>query len=247
MAALTSPYHDPIRFLGGLQIECALQALDPSGNVRALDRAGNHQRTQVVAFQDDALARVAIDVLEHVTQRAQAKRQPSGPPGCDRGRVLHLRRLIDAGAAGGCLLPRVKMHGTQLGHEFVHEEHRQKVGHGLDQDAPVSYRHNRMITTSAEIKRSSHCGQIVSISQTNANLFKAAVSGLDIDLKYAFRVGNAGRLTTTSAMAIHAADSSTRASLTLRVEHQAGENDATCCNFGPGAAVLAWHGWFSLP
>jgi outer membrane receptor protein involved in Fe transport len=39
----------------------------------------------------------------------------------------------------------------------------------------------------------------------------------------------------------------TRASLTLRVEHQAGENDATCCNFGPGAAVLAWHGWFSLP
>src|SRR6266581_2469093 len=115
---LTSPYHDPIRFLGGLQIECALQALDPSGNVRALDRAGNHQRAQAVAFQDDALARVAIDVLEHVTQRAQAKRQSPGLPGCDRGRVLHLRRLIDAGTAGGCLLPRVEMHCTQLGHEF---------------------------------------------------------------------------------------------------------------------------------
>jgi len=38
-------------------------------------------------------------------------------------------------------------------------------------------------------------GQIVAISQTNANLFKSAVSGLDIDLKYGFRVGNAGRIT----------------------------------------------------
>ena len=35
-------------------------------------------------------------------------------------------------------------------------------------------------------------GQIVSISQTNANLFKTDVSGLDVDLKYHFRVGNAG-------------------------------------------------------
>ena len=35
-------------------------------------------------------------------------------------------------------------------------------------------------------------GQIVSINQTNANLFKTDVSGLDVDLKYHFRVGNAG-------------------------------------------------------
>jgi iron complex outermembrane recepter protein len=38
-------------------------------------------------------------------------------------------------------------------------------------------------------------GQIVSINQTNANLFKSAVSGLDADLKYDFRVGNAGHAT----------------------------------------------------
>src|SRR4029077_18394640 len=38
-------------------------------------------------------------------------------------------------------------------------------------------------------------GQIVSISQTNANLFKSNVSGLDIDLKYALGLGSAGRLT----------------------------------------------------
>jgi iron complex outermembrane receptor protein len=38
-------------------------------------------------------------------------------------------------------------------------------------------------------------GQIVSISQTNANLFKTTVGGLDIDLKYGFDMGGAGRLT----------------------------------------------------
>jgi iron complex outermembrane receptor protein len=32
------------------------------------------------------------------------------------------------------------------------------------------------------------------INQTNANLFKFNVSGLDIDLKYGFDVGNAGRI-----------------------------------------------------
>jgi iron complex outermembrane recepter protein len=37
-------------------------------------------------------------------------------------------------------------------------------------------------------------GQIVSISQTNANLFKSAVSGFDADLKYGFNIGAAGRL-----------------------------------------------------
>jgi iron complex outermembrane receptor protein len=37
-------------------------------------------------------------------------------------------------------------------------------------------------------------GDIVSISQTNANLFKVNLSGLDADLKYAFDLGNAGRL-----------------------------------------------------
>lgn len=37
-------------------------------------------------------------------------------------------------------------------------------------------------------------GQIVSISQTNANLFKSSVSGLDIDLKYRLNFGNAGTL-----------------------------------------------------
>ncbi len=38
-------------------------------------------------------------------------------------------------------------------------------------------------------------GQIISISQTNANLFKSAVSGLDADVKYGFNLGTAGRLT----------------------------------------------------
>ena len=37
-------------------------------------------------------------------------------------------------------------------------------------------------------------GNIVSISQTNANLFKAALNGLDIDLKYGLSLGQAGRL-----------------------------------------------------
>jgi iron complex outermembrane receptor protein len=37
-------------------------------------------------------------------------------------------------------------------------------------------------------------GRIVAISQTNANLFKTNVSGLDIDLKYGFELGNLGRL-----------------------------------------------------
>jgi iron complex outermembrane receptor protein len=38
-------------------------------------------------------------------------------------------------------------------------------------------------------------GDIVSISQTNANLFKSEVSGLDIDAKYRFDMGLAGRIT----------------------------------------------------
>jgi iron complex outermembrane receptor protein len=37
-------------------------------------------------------------------------------------------------------------------------------------------------------------GNIVAISQTNANLFKTDVSGLDMDLRYAFDLGNAGRI-----------------------------------------------------
>jgi iron complex outermembrane recepter protein len=37
-------------------------------------------------------------------------------------------------------------------------------------------------------------GQIVSISQTNANLFKSSVSGLDIDLKYRLHFGSLGAL-----------------------------------------------------
>jgi iron complex outermembrane recepter protein len=37
-------------------------------------------------------------------------------------------------------------------------------------------------------------GNIVSINQTNANLFKVNLSGLDADLKYAFDLGDAGRL-----------------------------------------------------
>ena len=38
-------------------------------------------------------------------------------------------------------------------------------------------------------------GQIVSISQTNANLFKSDVSGLDLDLKYSFGVADLGTVT----------------------------------------------------
>src|SRR5882757_8333515 len=38
-------------------------------------------------------------------------------------------------------------------------------------------------------------GNIVFISQTNANLFKVNVSGLDIDLRYAFDIGDFGRIT----------------------------------------------------
>jgi iron complex outermembrane recepter protein len=38
-------------------------------------------------------------------------------------------------------------------------------------------------------------GNIVFISQTNANLFKENVTGTDVDLKYAFEIGNYGRLT----------------------------------------------------
>jgi iron complex outermembrane receptor protein len=56
------------------------------------------------------------------------------------------------------------------------------------QNAQTATQFSNLVTRNA-------AGQIVSISQTNANLFKAAVSGLDIDLKYGFRIGNAGRLT----------------------------------------------------
>jgi len=38
-------------------------------------------------------------------------------------------------------------------------------------------------------------GQIVSINQTNANLFKVNLNGIDISLRYGFDLGNAGRLT----------------------------------------------------
>ncbi|MEA3182828.1 MAG: iron complex outerrane recepter protein [Gammaproteobacteria bacterium] len=38
-------------------------------------------------------------------------------------------------------------------------------------------------------------GQIVSISQTNANLFKSQVSGLDVDLKYAIPIAELGTVT----------------------------------------------------
>lgn len=38
-------------------------------------------------------------------------------------------------------------------------------------------------------------GTIVSINQTNANLFKSELSGLDMDIKYRFDMGLAGRLT----------------------------------------------------
>jgi iron complex outermembrane receptor protein len=38
-------------------------------------------------------------------------------------------------------------------------------------------------------------GNIISIDQTNENLFKSAVSGLDADVKYGFNLGSAGRLT----------------------------------------------------
>jgi iron complex outermembrane receptor protein len=40
-------------------------------------------------------------------------------------------------------------------------------------------------------------GRIIAISQTNANLFKTDVSGLDIDLKYGFGLGSFGHLTLT--------------------------------------------------
>jgi iron complex outermembrane receptor protein len=70
--------------------------------------------------------------------------------------------------------------------------HNQIVVGGLNyatilQNAQTATQFSNLITRNA-------AGQIVSISQTNSNLFKSAVSGLDIDLKYAFRVGNAGRL-----------------------------------------------------
>lgn len=38
-------------------------------------------------------------------------------------------------------------------------------------------------------------GNIVFISQTNANLFKTSLSGTDVDFKYAFDIGNYGRIT----------------------------------------------------
>ena len=38
-------------------------------------------------------------------------------------------------------------------------------------------------------------GNIVFISQTNANLFKTSLSGTDVDFKYAFDMGNYGRIT----------------------------------------------------
>jgi iron complex outermembrane recepter protein len=44
------------------------------------------------------------------------------------------------------------------------------------------------------VNRSS-TGQIVSIEQTNANLFKSALSGLDMDLKYGLQVGQSSRVT----------------------------------------------------
>jgi iron complex outermembrane recepter protein len=53
-------------------------------------------------------------------------------------------------------------------------------------------------TTAAEfsdqVNRNS-AGQIVSIEQTNANLFKSSLSGLDMDLKYGIDVGQSSRLT----------------------------------------------------
>jgi iron complex outermembrane recepter protein len=45
------------------------------------------------------------------------------------------------------------------------------------------------------ITRDPTTGQIVAISQTNANLFRSIVSGLDMDLKYGFQTGDVGRLT----------------------------------------------------
>ncbi|MDB6101346.1 MAG: hypothetical protein JWO52_1345 [Gammaproteobacteria bacterium] len=56
------------------------------------------------------------------------------------------------------------------------------------QNAQTATQFSSLITRNA-------ANDIVSISQTNANLFKAAVSGLDIDLKYGFRVGDVGRIT----------------------------------------------------
>jgi iron complex outermembrane receptor protein len=71
--------------------------------------------------------------------------------------------------------------------------HNQIVVGGLNyatilQNAQTATQFSNLITRDA-------AGQIVAISQTNANLFKSAVSGLDIDLKYGFRVGNLGRVT----------------------------------------------------
>ena len=45
------------------------------------------------------------------------------------------------------------------------------------------------------IKRDPVTGQIISISQTNANLFKSNVSGLDSDMRYRFDVTDTDRLT----------------------------------------------------
>jgi iron complex outermembrane receptor protein len=56
------------------------------------------------------------------------------------------------------------------------------------QNAQTATQFSNLITRDAT-------GQIVAISQTNANLFKSAVSGLDMDLKYAFEVGNLGHIT----------------------------------------------------
>ena len=55
------------------------------------------------------------------------------------------------------------------------------------QNAQTATQYANFITRNA-------AGQIVSINQTNANLFKAEVSGLDTDIKYAIDLGDAGRL-----------------------------------------------------
>jgi iron complex outermembrane recepter protein len=47
----------------------------------------------------------------------------------------------------------------------------------------------------ASLVNRNSAGQIVSISQTNANLFKSSLSGLDMDLKYRLHVGNTGMFT----------------------------------------------------
>jgi iron complex outermembrane receptor protein len=66
------------------------------------------------------------------------------------------------------------------------------VGGGLNyafilQNAQTATQYANLLTRDA-------AGNITSISQTNANLFKLNTSGLDIDLKYSFDVGNAGRV-----------------------------------------------------